>query len=67
MTEDAVLELTDTIVKHWENRQKTLTIFLDLSKAFDTVFVPFLLSKLEAMGIRGRTHDIFRSYLTGCR
>lgn len=64
-TEDAVLELTDTLIKNLENKSKTLAIFLDLSKAFDTVSVPLLLSKLEDVGIRGVALDIFKSYLTG--
>lgn len=62
-TDDAVLDLTDTIANHLNNKRKTLGIFLDLSKAFDTVSIPRLLTKLERLGIRGVAHDIFRSYL----
>lgn len=64
-TEDAVLELTNTIAKNLNNKLKTLAIFLDLSKAFDTVSVPLLLNKLERLGIRGLPLSIFTSYLTG--
>ena len=39
-------------------------IALDLSKAFDTVSVPYLLTELDSIGIRGISNDVFHSYLT---
>ena len=36
-TDNAVTELLGEILKNLENRKYTLTIFLDLSKAFDTL------------------------------
>lgn len=64
-TEDAVLDVTTNIVEALDSKTKVLGIFLDLSKAFDTVSVTILLKKMERIGIRGVVLDLFRDYLTG--
>ena len=57
--------LTEYIVEAFENRKKVLGVFLDLSKAFDTIDHNILLHKLKHCGIRGLANDWFQSYLSG--
>lgn len=63
-TADAVLKLTDLVVEGMDTKMKTIAIFLDLAKAFDTVSVPLLLSKLEDSGVRGTPLKLLSSYLS---
>ena len=44
-----------------------MSIFVDLTKAFDTVDHGILLDKLDRYGIRGHANDFFRSYLSDRR
>lgn len=62
-TEDAVIELTQTVTDNLDKKLKCYGIFLDLSKAFDTVSLPILISKLEHIGVRGLPLSIFKDYL----
>ncbi len=62
-TELASLELTDRLYKHLGNDQVPFAIFLDLSKAFDTLNHTILLDKLEHYGIRGIAKKLLQSYL----
>ena len=63
-TDRAILSIVDKIQKAIEERNYSCGIFLDFSKAFDTVNHKILLGKLEHYGIRGIANDWFKSYLT---
>ena len=63
--ENAITELISTIVKNLEDHKYTVALFLDLSKAFDTLEHDLLLQKLDKYGIRGTCLNWFKSYLNG--
>ena len=59
-----LLEVYDSISKEIDNRGQVDTIFLDLSKAFDSVSHPHLMIKLQRFGIHGTLLQWFSSYLS---
>ena len=63
-TEYAALELVDRISNSLDNHKLPISIFLDLSKAFDTLDYEILLYKLHHYGIRNCILNWLRSNLT---
>ena len=58
-TEQAILEMTDSVKTAIDQKQLTCGVFVDLFKAFDTVNHQILLSKLDKYGFRGiRMHGL---------
>ena len=53
------------IIDELQTRNHVIGIFIDLSKAFDTIDHNKLVSKLEHYGIRGTCLALLKSYLTG--
>lgn len=63
-TAQAITEITDNLRRAIDNNLYTCGIFLDFSKAFDTVNHKILIHKLNSYGIRGLPLAWFTSYLT---
>ena len=59
----AVTEFVENILNSYDKQQATCAIFVDLSKAFDSVNRNILLLKLYRYGVRGSMHDLLTSYL----
>ena len=52
-TSSAILELIDKITEAMNNKECDVTVFIDLTKAFDVIAHSSLLRKLSHYGIRG--------------
>ena len=63
-TETATLEFIDRISNLLDTGRIPMSIFLDLSKAFDTLDHNILLDKLNYYGVSGTCNNWFRSYLS---
>ena len=63
-TTDAILDFTGNILDSINKGQYVLGLFLDMSKAFDSISHVTLYRKLEFYGIRGSVLLWFRSYLS---
>ena len=63
-TEPAVTELIDWVLLNIDNKQVPFAVFMDLSKAFDTLDHKILIDKLQHHGTRGISLMWFESYLS---
>ena len=63
-TSDTIIEFLDYVYSSLESKQKTIAVYLDFSKAFDTVNHNILMSKLLHNGGRDVMQHCFESYLT---
>ena len=62
-TELASLELVDRIISEMDQNKYPVNIFMDLSKAFDTLDHHILLDKLKHYGFVGKTLELMECYL----
>ena len=64
-TSHAINYSINKILSEIESKKHVIGIFIDLSKAFDTIEHTKLLDKLDHYGIRGTCHTLIKSYLSG--
>jgi hypothetical protein len=64
-TELAATELIDRLKQNLDDKTTPFSVFLDLSKAFDTLNYDILLYKLQYYGVKGSSLNLFNSYLNG--
>ena len=64
-TVDAILDVTGNIVDGFNKGMYTMGVFIDMSKAFDSIKHETLFKKLERYGIRGVALRWIKSYLNG--
>jgi retron-type reverse transcriptase len=62
-TNTALSEAMDFFYNSLNGKRKTVALFYDLSRAFDTVNHELLLRKLYGIGVRGVHNDWIKSYL----
>lgn len=61
----ALIEILDNIHEYLDNGYSVFGIYLDLTKAFDTVNHDILIKKMDHYGVRGLAKQWFESYLKG--
>ena len=63
-TDHALIKLVDSIYDSFNQNKYTLGVFIDLSKAFDTVDDSIPIDKLNSYGIKSNSLKWFSSYLS---
>ena len=66
-TEYAALELIDRVILDMDKSEIPFSIFIDPSRAFDTLDHNILINKLQYYGIKCTALDLFQSYLSNRR
>ena len=66
-TQHAALELIDILTQELDKCQTPINIYIDLSKAFDTLNHEILISKLKYYGINGSAIKLVDSYLSNSK
>ena len=64
-TELATLELMDRNINYMNENNCPVNIYLDLSKAFDSLYHDILLSKLKYYGLQWKALQLIKSYISG--
>ena len=61
----AILDFTKEIETVLDNNEVAVSVFMDLSKAFDTVDKRILCEKLNKLGVGGVSNKLIEKYMTG--
>jgi len=62
-TEDAILKFTNQIEKDLSDKKHVVSVFVDVSKAFDSCDHNILIKKISKIGITGSSLELIKSYL----
>jgi len=62
-TEDAILKFTNEIQKELSNKKHVVSVFVDVSKAFDSCDHSIILAKIGKTGLCGKGLNLIESYL----
>ena len=62
-TEHAIIHLVDQVPEYFEYNEYPLGVFIELSKALNTVNHSILLKKVGLYGVSDRNHPWFENYL----
>ena len=54
----------DKVTEAVDNGEFVISVFIDLSKAFDTIDHLILLKKLYHYGLRGQAYQLIKNYLS---
>ena len=63
-TQSALLHFVSKVYSELDKKSHVASVFLDISKAFDSLNHDILLVKLNNIGLRGPAYDLIKSYLT---
>ena len=63
-TQQALTSFIDIVTEALDNKNYVIALFLDLSKAFDTIDHNILLKKINNYGIRGQAFAYIKSYIS---
>ena len=66
-TQDVLLKTVDDWRYTLDNNEVVGAVFIDLSRAFDSILHPLLVDKLYRYGVRGDVLSWFKNYLSGRR
>lgn len=61
----AAIEYIESVINSIDRGEKVIGVFMDLTKAFDSVSHSKLIISLQNLGIKGRALSWFESYLSG--